>query len=138
MPDVIIALVDYLKQAPAVTAIVPPGNVWDFEVPASFDVSMPQPGVLIAPHGGPKDLAPLQLNYSRVSVRSFHQTPHLAYTVYWAAHLALKELLHSVWAGTYIHNVIQQSGPISGRDVTLQWPMQTAMYEVKASDLNVT
>ncbi len=136
-PDVVMGLIAYLQAQASVTALMDPANIWDFEVPENMDAQMPQPGCLIAPHGGPKDLAPLELSYSRVQVRSFHETPHLAYTVYWAVHLALKALGPSVWSATYIHNVIQQSGPIFGRDPTLQWPMQTAIYEVKASDLPV-
>ena len=146
-PDVILAVVAYLQAQSDLTTEMDTiqagssANIWDFEIPPNFavDMAMPQPGVIIRPHGGSKDPGPVELNYSRFQLIAYGPTAHLAYVVYYTAHFALKRIsaTPSVWAGTYIHNVLQQSGPVYGRDSALTWPSHTALYEAKASDLGV-
>jgi hypothetical protein len=157
MPDPIYALCLYLAVDPTVGLGLPVAPdttvngtdgyaIYPIELPVTMDVNMPAKAVVIKPHGGPGaglgasahsyDPAPLQLNYSRIQVQCFGETPHLAYVVDWAVYMSLKNLERSVLGDTYIHNCIRATGPIPARDPELQWPYSTSVWLVKASDLN--
>lgn len=136
MPDPIEGLHQFLAAQPSVTALVGT-NIFDMELPVDDDITMSKKCIVIKPHGGPAGPDTLYINVSRILLQCFGETPHLAYVVHWAAYLALKAMVPSVWAKTYIHNAIPAGGPIPGRDPILQWPYSTAMYLVKVSDMAI-
>jgi len=135
MPDPIYAICEYIRDDPTIQALPLVNDPFPVELPTSVDVQMPAKMVVVKPHGGPEDPAPLQINYTRIQVQCFAETAHLAYVVDWTVFLVLKDLAHVVRAGTYIHNCIRMSGPTPFRDPELQWPYSLSTWRLMASDL---
>jgi hypothetical protein len=143
--DIVHGLNEYLSQDPGIMAL-PVIGVYDVALPVEVDIEMPAKAVVIKPHGGPVDPGPLYVNYSQVAIQCFGETDHLSYIVEETVFLALKAFTSSVWANTYIYNVIRSSGPTSGRNPVggtttaqaYQWPYNTAVFRVMASDLTIS
>jgi hypothetical protein len=110
-------------------------NVFDHELPVAEDVLMPTKAIVVIPHGGPAGFATLTVYEARLALWCYGETQNLAYQVFDAAYMALKNSAPSVWAATYIYNVMLAGGPTPSRDPVLQWPYNISTFLIKTSDV---
>jgi hypothetical protein len=122
VPDVVAAVVAYLRADAAVLAIVGT-RVFGEELPGSEAASMPRASVVVSATGGYGQTDAVPLMKPRVDVRCYGATRAAAMTLHLAVYVALRALSRAVSATGLLHGAIEEGGPQSLRDQDTDWPL---------------
>lgn len=92
-------------------------------VPARATPSLEaEAGVMLRHAGGPGAARHAALLAVRVDVHAFGATPYAAMLAHYAAHDALRRVERLTIAGTLIHSVLPEAGPMSVTNPTTEYP----------------
>jgi hypothetical protein len=108
-------------------------RVYVARVPGEPDPD-PGPGVLLRHAGGPGAPRHAPLLAVRVDVHAYGPTPYAANLVHYAVHAALRRIERQTIAGTLLHSVLAEGGPVDLVDPVTQWPEVVSTWALLAAE----
>lgn len=134
-PDPLNAVYAMLKADAAVTARVA-ARVFNKELPAGEDASMPRACVVISPSGGGA-LGGGYQQYGdvRVDAWCYGATLNEAWLVYLDVKAVMKAVKRTRWATVLVHWAKESSAGTLARDPVSQWPLCLSSYQVLVAEI---
>lgn len=139
IPDVVAAIVAFLRATPSVTAVVG-DHVYGGELPRDLPADgtgMPTQCVVIqaSPGGyGAYRRSFIKAGHSRIDLRCYGPDPIGAMEVYRAIHPVLKHAPQFSQDGTLIYSINQEIGASALREPDTLWPFVFTSYDVFAAE----
>lgn len=139
IPDVIAALVAFLKDDPGIN-IVTAGRISGGELPPSVTNLMPTKTIVVKDAGGLESIGQAYQEYGdkRYDIICYGTTPKTAKDVYRNVYPAMKNLRREVHLQTLLHWAKQAGGPMPLRDPDTDWPSTFSSWQVLAAEVTVS